>query len=64
MRTNQIGLIVLSLCFALVAFWDLVCLLRESPNCTVSFVVYKYSQEFPVLPFAFGMLMGHLFWRS
>lgn len=31
---------------------------------TVSQVISNWSREFPVLPLAVGLLMGHLFWPS
>lgn len=31
---------------------------------TISRVIWERSAKHPIIPFAVGMLMGHLFWRS
>ena len=31
---------------------------------TISKVIWEQSSKHPIIPFAVGMLMGHLFWRN
>jgi hypothetical protein len=45
-----------------IGVWDLFCLFSQRPNDTVSSVVRESAQQWPVIAFAAGMLIGHLFW--
>lgn len=31
---------------------------------TLSEAVWRWNSKYPYIPFAFGLLMGHLFWRK
>jgi len=45
--------------------WDIyVAFFNKTPNSkdTISGVVLGFAQKHPVIPFAFGVLMGHFFW--
>lgn len=42
--------------------WDIYVALTPEPGDTISQVVLGFAQNHPVLPFAFGVLMGHFFW--
>lgn len=50
--------------FALLMAWDLYTLIRNGYASTVSATLLKFSQRFPVVPFAFGILLGHLIWPN
>lgn len=54
----------LFLAAALIAcgIFDVWVLIEGRGNLTVSALVRAFAKEYPVLPFAGGMLMGHLFW--
>jgi hypothetical protein len=34
---------------------------NHTPGDTISEIVWKFAKH-PILPFAFGVLMGHFFW--
>ena len=40
--------------------WDLY--VWQVPNGTISEVVLGWARLHPIVPFLFGVLMGHLFW--
>jgi hypothetical protein len=42
--------------------WDIWVFVRPPSGDTLSEVIRRWATEHPVLPFAFGVLMGHLFW--
>jgi hypothetical protein len=42
------------------AAWDLYA--RKTPEGTISEVILSSARHSPLLPFLFGVLMGHLFW--
>ncbi len=46
---------------ALIA-WDVYLALSDPPGDTISKAFLTFAQEHPVLPFAFGVLAGHLCW--
>lgn len=57
-RITQIAIIT---CTAILACYDLaVYLILEVPP-TVSAVILEWSKAYPILPFVFGVLCGHLF---
>ena len=49
-----IGATVALIAYDIWAAWD-----DEQP--TITQAIQKYSRQYPVIPFAFGFLMGHLF---
>lgn len=45
--------------------WDIyVAYFNKTPNDkdTISGIVFGWARKHPVVPFAFGVLMGHFFW--
>jgi hypothetical protein len=56
--------VTISLLVAVVAAlvgWDIYVAVVETP-ATISVVVLGWAGEHPVLPFALGVIMGHLLW--
>ncbi len=54
-------LIILILCIIFV--WDAaVMIFAKDPTITLSFSLYSVSRDHPVVPFAIGVLCGHVFW--
>lgn len=45
----------------LLGIYDLVLLASEGSQATISAQLYTVSKKYPVIPFLFGFLMGHLF---
>ena len=41
--------------------WDVFAYINGGSMVTISLVILGWSREFPPLPFAFGVLCGHLF---
>ena len=39
--------------------WTLV---NATPNDTISESIWRIAQRYSLLPFLFGLLMGHFFW--
>lgn len=46
----------------LIAVWDLAALIGGGVPGTISRVILDWSHDWPVVPFLFGVLAGHLFW--
>ena len=41
--------------------WDIYAFLKGGSMVTISLVILGWSKDYPILPFAFGVLCGHLF---
>lgn len=42
--------------------WDMIALASHRPDHTVSSIVRGWAYSAPILPFAIGVVIGHLFW--
>lgn len=58
-RATQTVLIITACC---IAGYDLAAYLVSGNDATISNAVLEWSQAWPILPFVFGILCGHLFW--
>lgn len=56
----MIAIFVLSILFA-VGIYDAYAMYANGSGDTVSTVFKTWSREWPILPFAIGVLVGHLF---
>jgi hypothetical protein len=45
-----------------IGLWDIYCTYGPGSQYTVSALLADWSRQWPVLPFALGMLAGHIFW--
>jgi len=41
--------------------YDCYAYIHGGVGATISWVVYDQAKEYPIIPFALGLLMGHLF---
>jgi hypothetical protein len=44
--------------------YDIYLLVRGGAHNTISWMVWGWSKEFPIIPFLFGLTMGHFFWSQ
>ena len=51
------------LVIGVVATYDLYALSQGGGSATISSVIISVSKDFLIIPFLFGVLVGHLFWR-
>ena len=47
-----------------VAFWDAAVLIMGRPEATISAVLLQITKENPLIAFALGVVVGHLFWPN
>lgn len=52
------------LAFVGVGVWDLVLATDGLRGNTLSELLYGFSREHPIVPFALGILCGHLLWPT
>jgi hypothetical protein len=52
---------VIGLVAGIIIVFD-VCMAKRGKGDTISDVILGNSLRYPVIPFLFGVLMGHLFW--
>lgn len=48
----------------IVAFWDAAVLIMGRPEATISAVLLQITKENPIIAFALGVVVGHLFWPN
>ncbi len=61
--TPQFALAIMFLLMIIAIYiWDATTLAAGRGDLTVSSVLKVWSQSQPILPFAAGMLVGHIFW--
>lgn len=56
--------VVLLVAVVLLILYDIVAFLWGGQDATISNVIAKLSIDNPIIPFAAGLLCGHLFWRE
>jgi hypothetical protein len=47
----------------LVIVYEIWSMVNKAPEDTISQMVWRATTKRPVVPFLFGLLMGHFFWR-
>jgi len=52
------------ICFivAMVAIFDIFMMINSGNNVTISSIICEYAANYPIIPFIFGLIAGHLFW--
>ena len=49
--------------FGVVFLWDCFAIFFNKEAATFSVVLFEASKEWPIIPFMFGLVCGHLFWQ-
>lgn len=52
-------LVILTIFLALYDVWAVI---HGGIEATISWTIWSASIRWPIIPFAFGLLMGHFFW--
>ena len=55
---------VIWLTVVILGLYDIYALYRGGFVNTISWQIYFYSKKYPIIPFAIGILMGHIFWNQ
>lgn len=63
MSKRKITFIVLAVTVVALIGYDVWAALQGN-EVTISECVWRWSKNYPLLPFSFGVLSGHLFWPS
>lgn len=58
MNTTLVVLVVTAIVLIAYDIWTVV---KKGASTTISWQIYSVSLKYPIIPFAFGLLMGHLF---
>lgn len=60
--------IVIALCMHVVVsavlIYDIWATVRHGRESTVSAVILSWAKNYPIVPFVFGLVCGHLFWSQ
>jgi len=60
--TKTITIIVVLVAIAVVIAWDIFAVSNPIPGDTVSEMTFNAAKANPIIPFALGVVCGHLFW--
>jgi hypothetical protein len=60
---KQKTILVIALTVFLLIVWDIYAILIGGKESSISSVMVVYSYDYPIIPFLFGVLCGHFFWR-
>jgi hypothetical protein len=61
MKKTTIIVIILATIFLII--YDVFAIIKGGTEASISSIIITWSYEMPLLPFAFGVLCGHFFWR-
>lgn len=50
------------ICAAILVGWDIYVAISPPENDTISEIIQEYAFKHPIIPFIFGVLIGHFFW--
>ena len=56
--------VVIYLVIAAITLWDLAAVNSGHTEATISQTLLEGSKKHPIIAFALGVLMGHLFWAN
>lgn len=60
--TRKITISILVAVAVLLIGWDIYVAITPAPGDTISEITLAFAQRHPVIPFAIGVLCGHLLW--
>jgi hypothetical protein len=52
------------LALGLIVVFDVWTLMKRGYATTISWTLYGMALRFPIIPFALGVVVGHLFWPN
>jgi hypothetical protein len=55
-------MVVIAVMVVLLIGYDVWTAIKKGATTTISWTLWTYAQQYPIIPFALGVLMGHLFW--
>jgi hypothetical protein len=55
---------ILVLVVAGLVIFDIYLFFSKGFDGTISWLIYGWAKLYPIIPFAFGVLAGHLFWSQ
>lgn len=64
MDVRKITYAVILASIAILIVYDFYAIIQGGPEATISWVIIDRSYDYPIIPFAAGVLCGHLFWRA
>lgn len=62
MNVKQITGVFIVAAFLIIVGYDVWAVLNGGIDATISAVVFDFAHQYPIIAFATGVLMGHLFW--
>lgn len=64
LKLRVITKIILISFVIILSMYDIWALIFGGVDATISRIVLSYAKDYPIIPFAFGVVCGHLFWSQ
>lgn len=61
---RKITLLVITFVVFVLIFYDIWICINYGAVSTISYVTWTSAKNYPIIPFAAGVLCGHLFWTQ
>jgi len=59
---NQVTLYIMVFTVVAIILYDIFAYFKEGVNATISSELNALAKKYPIIAFAFGVLIGHWFW--
>jgi len=56
-------IVLISVVVGLIGY-DIYAVIKGGFSNTISWFIYTVAQKYPIIPFGFGVLIGHFFWSQ
>ena len=60
---KKITLIIMIICAIFLVVYDVIAIMKGGTEASISSIIITASYQMPLIPFTFGILCGHFFWR-
>jgi len=64
LKNKKITIAIIAIVTVGLIAWDIYVFKTPEVGDTISEILLEWAKRNPIIPFAFGVLMGHLFWSQ
>ncbi len=64
LSVRRLTIVVMICAVVVLGLYDIYAAAYGGGEGTISVVIWDYAQDYPMIPFVMGVLMGHFFWQN
>lgn len=64
MNISNLTITVLVCALVSLIGYDIYAVIQGGTHATISWTLWTYSHQYPILPLGAGIILGHLFWSQ